>query len=76
MNLKRVGDAINSKLQQIAPDNVIDKALKKWSGGKKNTTQLDDAKIIMQKTNELETFGEVRTEKKINSTKFNPNSNS
>lgn len=73
INLKRIGDSINAKLNQIAPDQVIEKALKKWNGNASNT-QLQDAQTIMQKTAELETFGEVRTDKKINSTKFNPNS--
>lgn len=75
MNLKRVGDAINSKLNQIAPDKVIEKALKKWNGNATNS-QLQDSQLIMQKSAELETFGEVRTDKKINSTKMNPNQES
>lgn len=75
MNFKRITDSINSKIANIAPDKLIAKAVQKW-GGSISDTFIEDNKTIMQKSAELEQFGEVRTDKKIISTKFNSDATS
>ena len=71
MNFKRLTETINSKIANSAPNKLIAKAVEKW-GGSSSDTLFEDNKLIMKKSAELETFGEVRTDKKIISTKFNP----
>ena len=71
MNFKRLTETINSKIANSAPNKLIAKAVEKW-GGSSSDTLFEDSKLIMKKSAELETFGEVRTDKKIISTKFNP----
>lgn len=75
MNFKKITDSINKTINSIAPDKVIAKAVEKW-GGSSSDTLFEDTKLIMQKSSELESFGQVRTDKKINSTKFNPDKTS
>ena len=70
INVEKFTKKINNAIDKVAPDKLIEKAASKWAGNNK-TTKLEDAQLIMKKQNELETNGQVRTEKKINSTTFN-----
>lgn len=72
LNFEKVTKAINQKIASFAPDKIIEKAMNKWTGGAIDST-FEDNKLIFQKHAELETFGQVRTEKTINSIKYNPN---
>lgn len=75
MNIQKITNAISKRLSSLAPDKIIGKALAKWSG-KNSTDFLEDNKLILKKSTEMEAFGQVRTEKRINSTKFNPDKTS
>ena len=70
INLEKFTTKINNSISKVAPDKLIEKAANKWSGSNK-TNKLEDAQLIMKKSNELETDGQIRTDKKINSTTFN-----
>lgn len=76
MNVEKLTAKINQKLDMVAPDKLLAKAAKAWSKADDDATRLQDAQIIMKKQTELEQFGEVREQKKINSTTFNKDTNS
>ncbi len=75
-NVEKITQKINQKLDMVAPDKLLAKAASAWSKAEEDATRLQDAQIIMKKQTELESFGEVREQKKINSTTFNKDATS
>ncbi len=76
LNLEKYTAKLSAKIDNMAPDKVIDRALAKWNKQSDKTTLFQDNQLIMKKQMELETEGQVRTEKKISSTTFNKDSSS
>ncbi len=76
MNVEKLTSKLNSKLDMVAPDKLLAKASQAWSKAEDDATRFQDAQIIMKKQTELEQFGQVREEKKINSTTFNKDTTS
>ncbi len=71
MNVEKLTSKLNAKLDMAAPDKLLAKVAKSWSKAEADATRFEDAQLIMKKQSELETFGQIREEKKINSTTFN-----
>ena len=67
---------INNFIDSITPDALLDKATSKLVKSTNKQTLVEDAQIIARKEAELKTYGEVRTDKKINSTTYNKDNNS
>lgn len=67
---------INKFLDNITPDALLDKATSKLVKTTNKQTLIEDAQIIARKEAELKSYGEVRTDKKINSTTHNKDSSS
>lgn len=76
INLEKYTAKFSKAIDNFAPDKVIDRALAKWNATSDKTSIFQDNQLIMKKQTELETLGEVRTEKKINSTTFNKDTTS
>lgn len=74
---------INNVIKSSAPDAAMEKIYSKMNGflnatknGSKAIVDLEDLQLIMRKEAELQMFGEVRTQNKINSVKENPKNRS
>ncbi len=76
MNVEKLTSKLNAKLDMVAPDKLLAKVAKSWSKAEDDATRFEDAQLIMKKQTELETYGEIRETKKINSTTFNKDNES
>ncbi len=67
---------VNQVLDNLSPNTWISKGVVKLTDNFNKQSLLEDAQLIARKTSEQEVYGEVRTDKKINSITYNKNKES